>query len=210
MIRVTFQLLLPILLFFFVNIYSQSSSNNKSQKDAEKLYKSGVSKYESGHFNGAMQDLNSAIKSNPNYAEAYYYRGIIKGKLGGYRDAIKDFNKAIELNENLVKELINRRNDKDLLQYYDNFLEDSNSGSDVYARTYYSSGLVKNVFKDYEGAIADFNRVIEIYPRWGSAYVNRGLSHYYLSNKKNACVDWNQALRLGHDQASELIEKFCK
>jgi len=50
---------------------------------------------------------------------------------------------------------------------------------------------------DYEQAIQDFNKALEINPRHVSAYVNRGDSWFKKGTKKNACNDWKKACELG-------------
>jgi len=48
---------------------------------------------------GAIADLDQAIKLNPNYAEAYGHRGLVHYVLGNKQEAIKDLQKAVELFE---------------------------------------------------------------------------------------------------------------
>ena len=74
---------------------------------------------------------------------------------------------------------------------------------------YFNSGIAKNVLKDYQGAIADFTKVIEINPKYTNAYVNRGASKYFIGDSKGACDDWRKAADLGYERSAELLKKQC-
>ena len=46
----------------------------------------------------------------------------------------------------------------------------------MYADAYYNRGNAKRKSEDYQGAIADYTEAIEINPRHGDAYGNRGIA----------------------------------
>jgi tetratricopeptide (TPR) repeat protein len=50
-----------------------------------------------GNHQFAVNDFNSAINLDPNFAEAYYRRGVSKLKSRRYHEAIEDFRKSLEL-----------------------------------------------------------------------------------------------------------------
>ena len=47
------------------------------------------------------------------------------------------------------------------------------------ALAYQNRGSARNQTGDWNGAIADFERVVTINPKWVDAYNGRGLAHYY-------------------------------
>ena len=49
-----------------------------------------------GNHQFAIQDFNSAIKCEPDFADSFFYRGVSKLKSRRYMDAIDDFNTAID------------------------------------------------------------------------------------------------------------------
>jgi tetratricopeptide (TPR) repeat protein len=59
------------------------------------------------------------------------------------------------------------------------------------------------------GAIADYNKAIELDPKDADAYINRGNAKYGNGDKKGACLDWSKAGELGTALAYEIIKKFC-
>jgi len=54
----------------------------------------------------ALNDLNTAIKLNPNYANAYDNRGRVKHKLGDLPGACADWTAAVSMGLNASKDLI--------------------------------------------------------------------------------------------------------
>jgi Flp pilus assembly protein TadD len=53
----------------------------------------------------------------------------------------------------------------------------------------------------YDKAISDFNRAIEINPRNATVYENRGIAYESLGDKEKACSDWKRACQLGSCKA---------
>jgi tetratricopeptide (TPR) repeat protein len=50
----------------------------------------------------------------------------------------------------------------------------------------------------YDKAISDFNKAIEINPRFAEAYRNRGLAYFYKRNYEKAWDDVHKAQNLGY------------
>ena len=63
--------------------------------------------------------------------------------------------------------------------------------------------------KDYEGAIADFTKAIEINPEDVYAYKSRGVSQEYIGNLIGACSDWRKASSLGDEDSSSWVIDQC-
>ena len=56
----------------------------------------------------------------------------------------------------------------------------------------------------------DYNKAIEMDSSYADAYANRGVSKYYIENKKGACEDWTKAVEMGVVNAAEALEEHCK
>ena len=62
---------------------------------AEVEFRCGLDKLLMGQYDAAIDDFDSAIRRDNNFAQAYYHRGLAKRKLGRYFDAVTDFDAVI-------------------------------------------------------------------------------------------------------------------
>ena len=66
--------------------------------------KRAIQKYEKEDFNGAMLDINKAIRINPNVSDFYGIRAAIYGKMLNYESSCADMRKAISMGDKVVPE----------------------------------------------------------------------------------------------------------
>ena len=64
------------------------------------------------------------------------------------------------------------------------------------ATQYFNQGVEKYEVGNYQGAIADWNKAIEINPQDALAYYNRGLAKYDSGDHQGAIVDYNKAIEI--------------
>lgn len=64
------------------------------------------------------------------------------------------------------------------------------------AKEFNNNGRAKRELKDYQGAIQDFSKAIEINPNYVDAYVNRGLAEDDISDYQGAIRDYSKAIEL--------------
>ena len=67
------------------------------------------------------------------------------------------------------------------------------------AEEYYDSGVEKADSGDYQGAIKDYNKAIEINPNYSEAYFNRGIVKYRLGDYQGEIEDYNKAIEINPD-----------
>ena len=67
---------------------------------------------------------------------------------------------------------------------------------DVRAKIYNDRGLAYHFLKDYQRAIADFDRAIELNPRYVWAYGSRGWVYRFLKDYQRAIADFDRAIEL--------------
>jgi hypothetical protein len=67
----------------------------------------------------------------------------------------------------------------------------------------------KSNLKDYEGAIADCTKALEIDSSSAPTYYLIGVSKIYPEQKDSGCQDLNKAGKLGLEKSKEAIRKFC-
>jgi len=68
------------------------------------------------------------------------------------------------------------------------------SGND--AETYFTRGYNNFQQRDYQQAIKDYDKAIELDPKYAAAYNNRGISYGLLGNHKQAIKDFDKAIEL--------------
>ncbi len=66
----------------------------------------------------------------------------------------------------------------------------------AFAPNYNNRGLAKEGKGDHDGAIADYNRAIELNPKYAGACNNRGLAKQAKGDLDGAIADYNRALEL--------------
>ena len=115
---------------------------------------------------------------------AYYARGISKFRtLEDYKGAIRDFTEVILMTSNM-----------------DPRIKFFNGGPNALS-AYYKRGVSKFYLKDYNGAIKDYNKVIEFEPNFTEAYYNRAMAKFYLKDYKGAIADCTKAIEFNPNDA---------
>jgi tetratricopeptide (TPR) repeat protein len=75
------------------------------------------------------------------------------------------------------------------------------------ARDYYDRGVIRQNQGDLDGAIADYNRAIELDPGVTRAYNNRGLAKYKKGDIDGAMADYNRAIELDPKPAYSYVNR---
>ena len=70
------------------------------------------------------------------------------------------------------------------------------------ATNFYNSGVEKHEKGDYQGAIADYNKAIEINPQYVNAYYNRGVAKYRSKDYQGAIADYTKVIEINPQFAS--------
>jgi tetratricopeptide (TPR) repeat protein len=77
----------------------------------------------------------------------------------------------------------------------------SNNSTERTAEDYFYSGYSKANLKDYNGAITDYTKAIELNPNLTQAYYNRGHSKINLKDYNGAIADFTKAIELNPNNA---------
>jgi len=64
------------------------------------------------------------------------------------------------------------------------------------AEEYFNSGIEKANSGDYEGAIKEFDKAVEINPKFAEAYYNRGVAKGELGDYRGGIEDYNKAIEI--------------
>ena len=70
----------------------------KDSSEAELFFNQGVQAFEARDFTTALEHLDRALESQPDYSDAWCCRGLVLGHLKRYPDSLTSFDRALELN----------------------------------------------------------------------------------------------------------------
>ena len=156
----------------------------------------------------AIADYNKAIELNPNYYQAYENRGKAFNALGEHGKASTDFKRAMKIynsnkgGDKLIEEALELSERGEATAALDRL----NQAAKLYPDNQYvfvnRGNIYKDNFHDYDAAIADYNRTIEINPKFPWSYHNRGIVLGRLKRWDEAIADYGLAIELDPNYAS--------
>ena len=193
----------------------------KEEKEGIKLYRTGLELLKKNQYEEAIKYFDKSTVKAPKLADAYLMKGRVLNKLGRYEDAIKEFDKILKIHYKRSDELKNSLAlaDKSLSLYalkkYKESLDCSNkslSYSDNHFLTYGIRGAAYAALGNYELAITDFNKAIELNNTNISndeIYLNRFCPLYNLGRYEEALATCNLALKTT-DNPNNLQQIYSK
>src|SRR4030095_7009730 len=143
-----------------------SAQNRYSAAEVNSL-KMGLIFYDSGNYEAAIGEFDTAIASAPDMGEAYNDRGLTYFAIGENDKALADFDKAIELMPNSGGPYSNRGAVYLTLGNYDQAIADLDKAIELcpgLAKAYHNRGLIYLILGEADKAILDFDKAIEITP----------------------------------------------
>jgi tetratricopeptide (TPR) repeat protein len=180
-----------------------------------------------------IEQLNIEINLNPKDEAAYYRRGKAKLKINDRNGAYKDFCTARDLGYEKANEIIENRlsdlEERNRLSNFDGYIESLPYIDKQKALTYknefedYTKMInanpknhtaylmragIKELIKDYSGAINDLNKAIIIKRDFADAIAKRGIVKLKMDDKENAFKDLELAEKLGSNQAKTMLKKY--
>jgi tetratricopeptide (TPR) repeat protein len=125
------------------------------------------------------------------------------------RDAIADFTKAIDIDPRFAKAYFNRGVAYEAEGHLKKGLRDYALRSRIWRTDRAVTGSTNADFtKEYDRAIADFTKAIEIDPKDASAYASRGVAYEEIGRIDDAIVDYRAALARGDTQAAHSLSRL--
>lgn len=133
----------------------------------------------------ALANVNHAIAIAGEQSELYNLKANVYFRLRKHELAIDNFTKAIDLNAT------------------------SNRKIDLMG-AHFNRGSSQLVLKQYKLAKKDFDKVLEINPRFIQAYHNRGVCYLRTDQLKKSCTDFEKAVGMGSPRSAKYLEENCK
>jgi tetratricopeptide (TPR) repeat protein len=168
-----------------------------------------------GNYQMALADFDTVIRiRDEKLAQAYHDRAQLLIRLNRKREALQDLKRVVELEpKNIQLAWDVGRLSYDLEEYTDALSYYSKAINRIdkpQAQMLLVRGEVFEKLKNYEAAIQDYTRVIEMKQDLANAHYLRGQATARLGNAEEACVDWKKAAELGHEEAKGVIVYNCK
>jgi predicted O-linked N-acetylglucosamine transferase (SPINDLY family) len=141
------------------------------------LHLLGVLAYQVNQYPLALQLIDAALQTDPQYAEAHANRGIVLHAMQQYTAAVESYAQAIALNPNSPEAYNNRGNSLHSLKDYQASLESCNRAIELrpeYPDAWNNRGNALLALKQFADAVASFDKAIELKPDYADAYINRG------------------------------------
>jgi len=190
---------------------AEENARQKRRNEAETYLSKGEKRK---YYNEAIADYNKAIELDPDWPYAYNVRGAAYYALGEKQLAARDYNKFIELkNGNLYNPLSwyecgviyhRAENYRSAIYYYDLAVKYGDvSGFSSAERTlfYNNRGNAYNSIKDYQQALKDYGKAIELDSTSAMSYWNRSIVYAQIRDELAAMQDRVKAAKLGYEAA---------
>jgi tetratricopeptide (TPR) repeat protein len=161
-------------------------------------------------YNSAIDDLNKAIEMNPDFMIAYFCRANIRYKLVDYtknnQKSAANIESATDKKDKVVQ-------DKQFIFDVDLVMHDFDKVETLasdFSFAYYNKANILCTQKDFQTAIQNYTKAIEIDPDFAEAYFNRGLTYLFIGQDAKGLTDLSKAGELGIYKAYNLIQRFKK
>jgi len=185
-----------------------SSSMNK----ANNLILSSIYKGLQKNFNGALSDLDLAIKNDPNNFLLYFNRANIRSEMIDYIKLLEQENEVMLTSPDGSSNINTIKSNESYVDY-NQVIADYYKALQLSPDFHLSAFNLANTYlktREYRKAIELYNEVIKIEPIFAEAFYNRGLTYIYLKESENGCMDMSVAGELGLQKAYTVIARFCE
>lgn len=225
----------------FVAAYSNRGQVNRLQKNYEQAISDFTASLEKGgsidvlysrantymdakDFDNAIRDYGMIINQNPSYPSIFFDRGYAFIMLDKFEDAKKDLEEQLKRDPKDFKSLGNLIGLKKKLKLYEEALADyeilleefpDNPNSYI---LYNNRASLYQEINDYDKALIDANKSIELKGDYAIAFINRAELYMKMGDKLRACQDFETGIKLGvekhqhfrADKDFEDLQKLCK
>ena len=178
--------------FAFIDSLSTAIDASKNTNDVKPLlFLRAVAYSAIQNFDNAIDDLGIYLQIDSTSSLAYWQRAVCQAK-------VNEFNAAQGTNVELQS--ANVLGD----------LSDAIQFAPKNAYLYYDRGNLYALRHDFQRAIDDYTRAIELEEHLAEAYYNRGLARIKANKKAEGIADLSKAGELGLYQAYSVIKKYQK
>ncbi len=163
-----------------------------------------LSRQQTSLWQDSLTFFDRTARQAPTIGDLRFLRGYVKRQLGDNDGALTDLTKAIQLyGSQTSPNVAMAHNDRALLlsetfKKYDEALREIDVSIAImpnFALFYYNRADIKILKKDFNGALTDLNKAIELNPQFKYFY-NRANCYFELKQYQAAVADYTQAIKL--------------
>ncbi len=200
--------------------YSRAIQIKPSSADA---YVKRAATYKSqGKFNQALKDYTEAIALDSgsylfdptlHFSNAYFGRGNLYYQMGEFEKSVADYDSSLRLSPENSLAFLNKARALGDENRYDSAIASFTQAITLLSpreyngaqeHAYFGRGLIYNITRQFDKALLDFNRAIQLKPNDPYAYFQRGNAEKALNKLDDAIADYTMALRF-----QKLAAKAC-
>ena len=168
-----------------INLISPSAVHATNWNKYNLEFGRGLRNLNQGNYQKALEFFTKAIDIYKRDPAGYYNRGIANEELGNYKEAIDDYKKSMTMDGKMYK-----------------------------ANTHNNIGYSYIQLEDYDNALIHLNKAIEIKPKEGMFYSDKGDALYYLGKEDDACANYIKSSELGYEEIKDYLNSsdgdWCK
>jgi len=164
----------------------------------------GVTCYQLGRYQDAVEAYKQAIRIQPDFAEAHYNLGAAYGKLGRGQDEIEAYKQAIRIKPDHAKAYYNLGVSYKDLGRYEDAVEAYKQAIRIkpdYAEAHYNLGFTCYQLGRYQDAVEAYKRAIRIQPDFTLTHYNLGVVYDILGRYEDAIEAYKQTIKIKPDYA---------
>lgn len=158
-------LLFFIFVFYIVIRIMLGHHKDRSYRDKIK-YEKGIHLFQIKSYQEALEYFQKKILQEPDSAIAIAYRGRCHLAMGNYYHALADCTKALNMDYNIKECYLDRGKAHYALQNFEEALSELNKAiwhsANTYAEAYRYRGLIAYHKGEYQKAIYDFKKAVEL------------------------------------------------
>jgi serine/threonine-protein kinase len=164
----------------------QGAIKDANQQLVQGLLIEGNLRYDSGDLREAIAAYTQVLSLDPNHTEAYNRRSSARSAVGDYEGAFEDLYKAANYYLN---------NEQSLQPTQTPTVQAT-------AEDYRHQGMDKLQKGDFQGALENFNQVLQLNSNDATAFACRGFAYRRLGDNQRAYEDLQQAAKLFSEQGN--------
>lgn len=171
--------------FALANSQNESLATSMSTK----LFLQGNEYFQEQNYKKAIESYKKAIEIDPKFSEVYLHLGILYLNLGEHQRAVDIHRKAIKIDPSNDRANYNLR----IIQSIQK--KTANIEIDHSPKNYCSLGIELVKMEDYDKAIMNYERALEIDPNFYEAYFRLGIAYTKLKEYDKAIENYQYCIK---------------